>query len=256
MRAVVRISRRIASMGEVSKFERSLDGIDLRCKIVDNQFSEEIQTRQYRAPEIILDSGYSFSVDMWSFACIVFELATGDLMFAPSSVQGYSDDEHNRVLIGWKLGIHWSLWTVEDVLVILFANFPEVSVGSVVIGRESGDLKWSIHLGGIATNGSRWKSFFDRYGDLKRIRRLKLCPLDRLLVEKYNFLASDAREFSNFLCPLLDFAPERRPTAQQCLQHPWIELKTRNNACEIKRDASVEKLETGINKRVQIKVGP
>ncbi|KAK9135646.1 hypothetical protein Syun_014976 [Stephania yunnanensis] len=225
MRAVVRISRRRASMGEVPKFERSLDGIDLRCKIVDlgnscwvdKQFSEEIQTRQYRAPEVILDSGYSFSVDMWSFACIVFELATGDLMFAPSSVQGYSDDEDHLAQMMELLG-----------------KMPRK----------------------IATGGSRWKSFFDRYGDLKRIRRLKFCPLDRLLVEKYNFLASDAREFSNFLCPLLDFAPEKRPTAQQCLQHPWIELKTRNNACEIKRDASVEKLETGINKRVQIKVGP
>ncbi|KAK9135647.1 hypothetical protein Syun_014977 [Stephania yunnanensis] len=128
-----------------------------------------------------------------------------------------------------------------------------------VIDMGASDMTWFGDVFddvAIATGGSRWKSFFDRYGDLKRIRRLKLCPLDRLLVEKYNFLASDAREFSNFLCPLLDFAPEKRPTAQQCLQHPWIELKTRNNACEIKRDASVEKLETGINKRVQIKVGP
>ncbi|KAK9122063.1 hypothetical protein Syun_019680 [Stephania yunnanensis] len=190
MRAVVRSSRRRASIGEVPKFERSLDGIDLRCKIVDlgnscwvdKQFSEEIQTRQYRASEVILDSGH------------VAHLAQ---------------------------------------MMELLGKMPRK----------------------IATGGSRWKSFFDRYGDLERRRRLKFCPLDRLLVEKYNFLASDAREFSNFLCPLLDFAPEKRPTAQQCLQHPWIELKTRNNACEIKRDASVEKLETVINKRVQIKVG-
>lgn len=105
-RAVAKISERRASMGgvEVTKPERSLDGIDVRCKIVDfgnacwtdKQFAVEIQTRQYRAPEVILQSGYSFSVDMWSFACTAFELATGDMLFAPKPGQGFSEDE-----VGW-----------------------------------------------------------------------------------------------------------------------------------------------------------
>ena len=101
-RAVANISVRRASMGgEAPKSAKCLDGIDLRCKVVDfgnacwadKQFAEEIQTRQYRAPEVILRAGYSFSVDMWSFACTAFELATGDMMFAPKSGQGFSDDE-------------------------------------------------------------------------------------------------------------------------------------------------------------------
>ncbi|EHA8591460.1 putative SRSF protein kinase 2 [Cocos nucifera] len=74
----------------------------------------------------------------------------------------------------------------------------------------------------IAIAGSRSKDFFDRYGGLKRIRRLKFWPLDRLLADKYKFPESDAREFAEFLNPLLDFAPEKRPTAAQCLQHPWL----------------------------------
>ncbi|KAG1361085.1 hypothetical protein COCNU_09G005480 [Cocos nucifera] len=74
----------------------------------------------------------------------------------------------------------------------------------------------------IAIAGSRSKDFFDRYGDLKRIRRLKFWPLDRLLAEKYKFAESDAHAFANFLNPPLDFVPERRPTAAQCLQHPWL----------------------------------
>lgn len=103
-RAVAKITERRASMGgalEPVKSERNLDGIDVRCKVVDfgntcwadKQFAEEIQTRQYRAPEVILQSGYSYSVDMWSFGCIAFELATGDMMFAPKSGQGFSEDE-------------------------------------------------------------------------------------------------------------------------------------------------------------------
>lgn len=74
----------------------------------------------------------------------------------------------------------------------------------------------------IATSGARSKEYFDRYGDLKRIRRLKYGSLDRLLVDKYKFSSTDARAFAGFLCPILDFEPDKRPTAQQCLQHPWL----------------------------------
>ncbi|XWS45650.1 hypothetical protein CRYUN_Cryun15aG0154700 [Craigia yunnanensis] len=195
-RAVANISvRRASTGGEAQKSARCLDGIDVRCKVVDfgsacwadKQFAEEIQTRQYRAPEVILRAGFSFSVDMWSFACTAFELATGDMMFAPTSGQGFGDDEDHLALMMELLG-----------------KMPRK----------------------IAIGGARSKDFFDRHGDLKRIRRLKFWPLDRLLVDKYKFSESDALEFAEFLCPLLDFSPEKRPTAEQCLQHPWLNLRS------------------------------
>ncbi|GJM99482.1 hypothetical protein PR202_ga16582 [Eleusine coracana subsp. coracana] len=177
-RAVAKISQRRVSLGgvlaEVEK-ERSLDGISLKCKIVDfgsacwadQQLSGEIQTRQYRAPEVIIGSGYSYSADLWSFACMAFELATGDLLFAPKNCQRCSEDE-------------------------------------------------------IASSGTHSKDYFDRYGDLKRIKRLKFWPLDRVLVERYNFTEPDAQGFADFLRPILDFTPENRPSAAQCLKHPWF----------------------------------
>ncbi|MED6194876.1 hypothetical protein PIB30_032658 [Stylosanthes scabra] len=114
-RAVAKISEKRSSMGvagEEQKSTRNIDGIDMRCKIVDfgnacwadKQFAEEIQTRQYRAPEVILQSGYSFSVDMWSFACIAFELATGDMLFTPKGGQGFSEDEDHLALMMELLG--------------------------------------------------------------------------------------------------------------------------------------------------------
>lgn len=100
-RAVAKISERRSSFVGVPVQRRSLEDVDLTCKIVDfgnacwadKQFAQEIQTRQYRAPEVVLGSGYSFPVDMWSFACIAFELATGDMLFAPKDGQGFSEDE-------------------------------------------------------------------------------------------------------------------------------------------------------------------
>ncbi|KAG8080604.1 hypothetical protein GUJ93_ZPchr0007g6122 [Zizania palustris] len=191
-RVLAKLAEKRKSAAEYARAERSLDGIDMACKIVDfgnacwadNQFTDFIQTRQYRAPEVILGSGYSFPVDMWSFACIAFELATGEMLFTPKEGQGYSEDEDHLALMMEVLG-----------------KIPKK----------------------IATNGTKSKEYFDRHGDLKRIRRLKFSSVERVLVDKYKIPESDAQEFADFLCPLFDFAPEKRPTAAQCLQHKWLQ---------------------------------
>lgn len=41
-------------------------------------------------------------------------------------------------------------------------------------------------------------------------------------MEKYDFSERDANDMTDFLVPILDFVPEKRPTAGQCLLHPWI----------------------------------
>jgi len=86
---------------KLSDRRKILASIDLRCKIVDfgnscwtyKQFTDVIQTRQFRAPEVIIGAGYSTPADMWSFACIAFELATGEVPFDPHSGDGFSRDE-------------------------------------------------------------------------------------------------------------------------------------------------------------------
>ncbi|KAG5241581.1 SRSF protein [Salix suchowensis] len=163
-RAVAKIPGRRDSTG--GAMQKSDYGNAACC--VFKQFAKEIQTRQYRAPEVILRFGYSFSVDMWSFACTTFELATGDMLFAPMDGQGNSEDEDHLALM---------------------------------MPRK------------IAIGGALSRDYFDRHGDLKRIRRLKFWPLDRLLVEKFKFPETDAQaqEIAEFLCPLFDFYT-REPT--------------------------------------------
>jgi len=41
-----------------------------------------IQSRYYRAPEVILGISYTTAIDMWSVGCIIYELFTGFPLFA------------------------------------------------------------------------------------------------------------------------------------------------------------------------------
>ncbi|XP_062117467.1 uncharacterized protein LOC133831246 [Humulus lupulus] len=177
--------------GNRSTRKKLLASADLKCKLVDfgnacwtyKQFTNDIQTRQYRCPEVILGSKYSTSADLWSFACICFELATGDVLFDPHSGENFDRDEDHLALMMELLGM---------------------------MPRK------------IALGGRYSRDYFNRYGDLRHIRRLRFWPLNKVLTEKYEFSEQDANDMTEFLVPILDFVPQKRPTAAQCLLHPWI----------------------------------
>jgi len=67
----------------------------------DHHFTDDIQTRQYRCPEVILGAKWGTSADIWSAACLIFELLTGgDYLFDPASGSRYSkDDDHIAQII-------------------------------------------------------------------------------------------------------------------------------------------------------------
>jgi len=48
--------------------------------------------------------------------------------------------------------------------------------------------------------------------------------LKNVLKERYNWSDVDARDFADFLLPMLDYNPGRRATAEQCLRHPWMRV--------------------------------
>ena len=74
----------------------------MKIKLIDfgsacfrqDRTSMYIQSRYYRAPEIVLELGYSMPIDMWSFGCIMFEAYTGLPLFPANS----SEDLIHRVV--------------------------------------------------------------------------------------------------------------------------------------------------------------
>ncbi|XP_063141770.1 SRSF protein kinase 2 isoform X12 [Rattus norvegicus] len=163
----------------------------IRVKIADlgnacwvhKHFTEDIQTRQYRSIEVLIGAGYSTPADIWSTACMAFELATGDYLFEPHSGEDYSRDEDHIAHI-----------------IELLGSIPR-------------------HF---ALSGKYSREFFNRRGELRHITKLKPWSLFDVLVEKYGWPHEDAAQFTDFLIPMLEMVPEKRASAGECLRHPWL----------------------------------
>jgi serine/threonine-protein kinase SRPK3 len=74
----------------------------------------------------------------------------------------------------------------------------------------------------FALSGKNASRFFDNSGHLKNIRGLQYWPIKKVLVEKYRIKEAEAQSLADFLTPMLQWYPGKRATAQQMLNHPWL----------------------------------
>ncbi|CAD7926910.1 unnamed protein product [Amoebophrya sp. A25] len=189
---------------------------DLKCVLsdfgngcwVDKHFTEEIQTRQYRAPEVLIGAPYDTSTDLWSSACMFFELLTGDFLFDPKSSNSWSTDEDQLAL-----------------MVELLGDFPPP--------------EWLF-------SSKHWDEFFQESGDrMIHIRNLQFWPMDRVLHEKYKFSEEDSTLFADFLLSMLRWRPEDRVTAEQALLHPFLQgeddMPDDQNFMNVKEDSASDR---------------
>nr|XP_033782508.1 SRSF protein kinase 2-like [Geotrypetes seraphini] len=187
-------------LGFITHLFDSGNGANVSVKIADlgnacwtyKPFSEEIQTQQYRALEVLLGSGYSTPADIWSTACVAFEMATACYLFEPHAGKSFSRNEDHIGRIIELLG--------------------QIPMKIVLSGKHS-------------------PAFFHRQGFLLRIPCLHPCGLFDTLAGKHKWQKNEAELFTSFLLPMLAYAPDKRATADKCLQHPWLSPQEAKLAC-------------------------
>ncbi|XP_041748425.1 SRSF protein kinase 2 isoform X4 [Coregonus clupeaformis] len=150
---------------------------------VYKHFTEDIQTCQYRSVEVLIGADYGTPADIWSTACMAFELATGEYLFEPHSGDNFSREEDHIAHI-----------------IELLGPLPSQ----------------------FALSGRNSRRYFNHKGQLRHISRLKPWTLCEILLDKYEWPREQAVQFSAFLLTMLEPLPEKRATAAQCLKHPWI----------------------------------
>lgn len=149
---------------------------------VNKHFTNNIQTRQYRSPEAILGAQWGASVDVWSTACMVFELLTGEYLFDPRATDNYSKDDDHFAQIIELIG--------------------RISSQIILAGKWSGD-------------------YFNKRGELRNIQKFRPKELGEIL-EDYKFSYNEAQSLATLILPMLETNPKRRADAGGMSNHPWL----------------------------------
>eukprot|EP00162_Nutomonas_longa_P014423 comp21962_c0_seq3/m.50179 comp21962_c0_seq3/g.50179 ORF comp21962_c0_seq3/g.50179 comp21962_c0_seq3/m.50179 type:complete len:558 (-) comp21962_c0_seq3:116-1789(-) len=162
--------------------------VDLgNCHPISQPSRSEIQTHQYRAPEVILGLPYNESADTFSMACVFFEILTGDYLFDSEDGIGFNEDEDHLMMMEQIAG------PIPDAM----------------------------------KKGKRGHKFFNPDGSWKRIREpAARWTMDRYLQDKYGLPRALAEAFSSFVTPMLAIDPAQRLTPEAALRHPFMDEKT------------------------------
>ncbi|KAI9880265.1 MAG: dual specificity protein kinase kns1 [Pleopsidium flavum] len=194
--------------------------IDFGSATFDDEYhSSVVSTRHYRAPEIILNLGWSFPCDIWSIGCILVEFFTGDALF-----QTHDNLEHLAMM------------------------------EAVCGGKLDARLVKQVQQGGRGSNANQAAKYFIRGQKLdypnhetsrasKRfVRAMKHLP--EIIPPNTVF----NKQFLDLLRKIFVYDPRQRITAKQALKHPWFKesiIDDGTEAARIRVDRERERLANG-----------
>lgn len=181
------------------------------CYLTDRQ-SSYIQSRSYRAPEVVLGLPYDGKIDIWSLGCVVAEMFTGEVTFQNDSIVSM-------------------LSRIEAIC----GPFPSHMVAQ---GRQSrrfftrSGLLFEHPEGSPEEGPDSGDTIFDVFQPKRTTLAARLgFPADKAL-------DNDEALFVDFCGKLLSVDPDGRPTAAEALQHPWIKSGEGLEEADIKYPSS------------------
>ena len=184
-------------------FSSSIKLIDFGSAQVEGNFNASyFQSRYYRAPEVILNLPYDYKVDIWSVACVAIE------MFIANPIFGGQNELHLLQIITRFAGKIPTNMIQNSPKKEMFFN-QDLSMKSLTqFCKEQGqqipefeeylfqnnitDLIMKYHLGLNKTGANKIKEMTRR------------------------------QHFADLMQSMLTIDPAARPSAQECLSHPFL----------------------------------
>ncbi|KAL3590806.1 hypothetical protein FPOAC2_13008 [Fusarium poae] len=142
-----------------------------------------IQGEMYRAPEVILNAGYTYSADIWSLGVMLWDLLEGKGLF-DTTASGEADEYDDQSHLGQI---------------------------TALIGSPPGNL---------LSRGQRTSMFYKPDGELKDPDRI---PYDFNFENTINCMSGEEKlRFIQFIRRMVKWSPEERSTARELLEDPWL----------------------------------
>ncbi len=156
----------------------------------DGVHARTVSTRNYRAPEIILQVGWSLEVDLWSVGCLIMEMVTGTTFFSTSC------DREHLMMIKKVLGKDIPRGMVER-------HHAMVSHSEVLVANGS-TVEPVPETGSLLS-----KKLLDRYFVLR---------VNQSMVAS----SQETKDLKSLVKTLLTWDPRDRATAKAALAHPFF----------------------------------
>lgn len=157
----------------------------------DERKSSIVNTRQYRAPEVILGVGWSYPSDLWSAGCIIAELYTGELLYATH------DNAEHLALMERAVGPF-----PKELLDR--ARSSTASSEGTLLARECFDSRGWHKIRDVLSSRS-----------IEHVR--KMVPVEQIVLEH-----DRPTGLGYLLRSLLTIDPKRRATAREALMSPFF----------------------------------
>ncbi|KAJ4291976.1 serine threonine protein kinase CMGC group [Kalmusia sp. IMI 367209] len=161
----------------------------------DEYHSSVVSTRHYRAPEIILNLGWSYPCDIWSIGCILVEFFTGDALF-----QTHDNLEHLAMMeavCGGKID--------RDIIKQVYKQDRNARSSSSSAARYFKNYKLD------------YPNTDTQKGSRKFVKAMK--KLHETIPPHTEF----NRKFLDLLKRIFVYDPKKRITAKDALRHPWFQ---------------------------------
>jgi len=209
-------------LGSYSRAQIKLIDFGSSCYLTDRQ-SSYIQSRSYRAPEVVLGLPYDGKIDVWSLGCVLAEMYTGEVTFQNDSIvsmlsrieafrgsfprhmiaQGRQCDRFFT-----KSGLLYELVDESDRDEATSGLPPGTDDEESDSEIESEKVQFDI----FQPKSTRLSCRLGFDADLMSDYGERNIPLDRQIKQM----------FTDFIAKLLTIDPDSRPSAEEALNHPWM----------------------------------